>query len=163
MLVPLLFGCGIVFLFLGITKQVGLKNFPEANEALSIAFYVYGFAHLAIALFLLNAPIPFGELEYTNTSDFVNVTYGYVNATANQSVDCNFTCIKEIPILNTSSELRFHEEHYVYSDSGQDLVNLFFQVDFIVLTAYIVLLVLGMFKKIIERKKPNEENDNASS
>lgn len=163
MLIPLLFGCGIVFIFLGLTKQVGLaKTFPEANDAISVLFFVYGFMHLVIALFMLNAPVPYGALEYTNVSDQINTTYIYVNVTANQSVDCNLTCIKEIPILNSSTEIRFHEEAYVYSDSGGGIVNAVFIIDVIILCFYLILLAFSLFKRAI-KGKPNEENaDNTS-
>jgi hypothetical protein len=160
MLIPIIFACGLVFLFLGLSKTSGFdkEKHPTYNEGISVLFFVYGFLQITTTLFLLNASIPFGSVAQSNVSDSLNVTYYYVNVTANQSVDCNFTCIKEIPVLLSSVETNSHVENYVYSTQGGDIVNFFFVVNLLIFAVYLFMFIIVLLKRIIERKKHGKEN-----
>jgi len=156
MLIPLVFAIGVLFVLLGVTKSVGFQE-EELKKALSFGFFAYGFLHLILALFLLTAPIPFGQVVSSNVSDGFNVSYTYVNVTANQSVDCNLTCIKEVPVLVTSTQVRFHEQYFEYSHEGEGAVNLLLVCDALVLLVYLFLFVLNVLKQLLERRGNEKE------
>lgn len=156
MLIPLVFAVGVLFILLGVTKSVGFQE-EELKNALSFGFFAYGFLHLILALFLLTAPIPFGQVVSSNVTDGFNVTYTYVNVTANQSVDCTQSCIKEIPVLVNSTQLRFHSQYFEYSHEGGGAINLLLICDALVALIYLFLFVLNGLKQLLERRKNEKE------
>jgi hypothetical protein len=148
-----LFGLGIFFVILGVTKKTGFEG-KDWNTHVSTGFFIYGFFLITAAVFLFNAVTPYG---YQTTK---NVSYSYYpeNLTVYSYDDTGLYQGMEnrtVEIVNTTSE------SYAYNTgAGPDIANTIFYVNAVLGTIWAILWALMMLKDAFSKKKQMKQDNN---
>jgi hypothetical protein len=143
-----LLALGAFFIILGVTKKTGFaESYPELNPSIAAMFFIYGFFQITFAIFLFNAPTPYGNI----TTETINYTYYPENLTVNSYDSTGLYQGMEnrtVEIVNSTTT------SYVYSTSeGPDVANLFFYINIFLFTVYLIFWGIMFLKALVTKGK----------
>lgn len=147
-----LFGLGIFFVILGVTKKTGFEG-RDWNKHISIGFFIYGFFLITAAVFLFNATTPYGYQTTKNISYTyypANLTvYSYDSIGTYQGMEN-----RTVMITNNTSE-----EYAYNTGAGPDIANTIFYFNGLLGTVWFILWSLMMMKDAFNKKKATQQDN----